>query len=115
MSALRTSRAGRLTQRYGRYGVPLQRTSTTLEYCSIPVKKGCIRRKPRSDLRDSRCRSISLVAVQTSCIVVALKDRASSLLTTSCKRSNAMLNARGGVIVGVEVMANLASQPSQQR
>ena len=52
---------------------------------------------------------MSLVAVQTSCIVVTLKDRASSLLTTSCKRSNAMLNARGGVVVDVEVMTDRAN------
>ena len=90
---------------YGMYGVPLQITSITFEYCSMPAKNGCIRRKPRRDLRDSRWRSISLTVVQTSSSLVELKERASSLLTISFKRSNAVLNATGGGIEDAEAMA----------
>ena len=72
----------------------------------MPARKGCIRRKPRRDLRDSRWRSISLAVVQKSSIVVELKERASSLLTTSFKRSNAVLNATGGATVGTEAITN---------
>ena len=100
---------------YGKYGVPLHRTSTTFEYCSMPAKNGCMRWKPRSDLRESRWRSISLAVVQTSCIVVELKDRRSSLLTTSFKRSNAVLNATGGMTADANAMVNSASLWSQSQ
>ena len=46
---------------------------------------------------------------QTSSILVELKERASSLLTISFKRSKAVLNATGGVIVNAEAMSNPAS------
>lgn len=49
---------------------------------------------------------MSLAVVQTSSIRVELKERASSLLTISFKRSNAVLNATGGVIVEVEAIAS---------
>ena len=49
---------------------------------------------------------MSLAVVQTSSILVELKERASSLLTTSFKRSNAVLNATGGVAMEVEAMVN---------
>lgn len=55
---------------------------------------------------------MSLAVVQTSSILVELKERTSSLLTVSLSLSNAVLNDTGSVALVAEVIANPADEAS---
>jgi hypothetical protein len=66
------------TQIQGKYGVPLHKTSTTLEYRSRPSKRGWIRFILRRHCLAASCLSISFAASRTPCKSVVLNVYTSS-------------------------------------
>ena len=57
---------------------------------------------------------MSLAVVQTSSILVELKERTSSLATISLSLSNAILNDTGGVTLEAEAIVNPANEATQR-